>query len=110
MKTPLQELITQMSYNRGRALGAEKDAYNICILYVENMLEKLETLKTNNKMKTYKHKFRKSENIFELLPSITYYKGRGGYFNKGTLTFSWLKWAFVIDMNWIIERLNTKER
>ena len=45
---------------------------------------------------------------FELLPSITYYKGRGGYFNKGTLTFSWLKWAFVIDMNWIIERLNTK--
>jgi len=52
MKTPLQELITQMSYNRDRALGAEKDAYNICILYVENMLEKLETLKTNNKMKT----------------------------------------------------------
>ena len=51
MKTPMQELIKQMSYNRDRALGAEKDAYNICILYAENMLEKLETLKTNNKMK-----------------------------------------------------------
>ena len=51
MKTPLQELITQMSYNRDRALGAEKDAYNICILYAENMLERLGTLKTNNKMK-----------------------------------------------------------
>jgi beta-xylosidase len=47
----LNELIKQMSYNRDRALGAEKDAYNICILYAENMLEKLETLKTNNKMK-----------------------------------------------------------
>ena len=52
MKTPLNELIKQMSYNRDRALGAEKDAYNICILYAENILEKLETLKTNNKMKT----------------------------------------------------------
>ena len=51
MKTPMQELIKQMSDNRDRALGAEKDAYNICILYAENMLEKLETLKTNNKMK-----------------------------------------------------------
>ena len=40
MKTPLNELIKQMSYNRDRALGAEKDAYNICILYAENMLEK----------------------------------------------------------------------
>jgi hypothetical protein len=40
MKTPIQELIEQMSYNRDRALGAEKDAYNICILYAENMLEK----------------------------------------------------------------------
>jgi len=40
MKTPMQELIKQMSYNRDRALGAEKDAYNICILYAENMLEK----------------------------------------------------------------------
>ena len=36
----MQELIKQMSYNRDRALGAEKDAYNICILYAENMLEK----------------------------------------------------------------------
>ena len=51
MKTPLNELIKQMSYNRDRALGAEKDAYNICILYAENILEKLETLKTKNKMK-----------------------------------------------------------
>ena len=40
MKTPMQELIEQMSYNRDRAVGAEKDAYNICILYAENMLEK----------------------------------------------------------------------
>ena len=40
MKTPMQELIEQMSYNRDRAVGAEKDAYNICILYAEQMLEK----------------------------------------------------------------------
>jgi len=56
--TPIQELIKQMSYNRDRALGAEKDAYSICILYAENMLEKLETLKTN-KMKTLKLNFEK---------------------------------------------------
>ncbi len=47
--TPLKELIKQMSYNRDRALGAEKDAYNICILYAENMLERLETFNTKEK-------------------------------------------------------------
>ena len=40
IQTPIKELIKQMSYNRDRASGAEKDAYNICILYAENMLEK----------------------------------------------------------------------
>ena len=60
-------------------------------------------------MRTYKPEFRKSHNIFEFLPSITYYKNKGGYFNKGSLTISWLKWAFVIDMNWVIEYLNTKK-
>ena len=40
VRTPMQKLIIQMSYNRDRAVGAEKDAYNICILYAENMLEK----------------------------------------------------------------------
>ena len=44
MKTPMQELIEQMSYNRDRALGAEKDAYNICILYATQMLEKEKNL------------------------------------------------------------------
>ena len=65
MKTPIQELIKQMSYNRDRALGAEKDAYNICILYAENMLEKLETLKTNNKMKTEMKTIAQQLNITE---------------------------------------------
>jgi len=61
-------------------------------------------------MRTYKPQFIRLQNIFEFLPSITYYKHKGGYFNRGSLTFSWLKWAFVIDINWVIERLNTKEK
>jgi len=61
-------------------------------------------------MRTYKPEFRRLYNSFEFLPSITYYKNKGGYFNKGSLTFSWLKWAFVIDMNWVIKNFNKNEK
>ena len=53
MRTPMQKLIIQMSYNRDRAIGAEKDAYNICILYAENMLEKEKEVIIN----TYNHAY-----------------------------------------------------
>lgn len=62
----MKDLIKQMSYNRDRALGAEKDAYNICILYAENMLEKLETFKTNNKMKTIAQQLNVTDFPFEI--------------------------------------------
>ena len=61
-------------------------------------------------MRTYKPEFIRLQNIFEFLPSITYYKNKGGYFNKGSITISWLKWALIIDMNWVADYFNTKKK
>lgn len=61
-------------------------------------------------MKKGKHNitFKKMYNVFEVLPSIYFFRGNngGGLFEKGTLVFGWLCWAITIDL----KTFNTKEK
>lgn len=43
-----------------------------------------------------KVEFKNYQNIFEFIPCITYYWGKGGEFKKGTLSISWLWFGVMI--------------
>lgn len=41
--------------------------------------------------------FKQQDNVFELLPAITYYRNRGEH-AKGTLTIAWLNLALMFNL------------
>jgi len=51
-------------------------------------------------MKNYKIKFKRFDNVIEILPSIYWYKQSFRQrFGKGVIVFAWLKWGLVIYKN-----------
>ncbi len=43
-------------------------------------------------------RFTQQKNIFEFLPAITWYHGRGGEYKKGNLIIAWLNLALNFEI------------